>query len=125
MIGHGKGWWASISGGLQQSDLHVGYPPGPVAPGGTIDALMEKHSNLYGDLSSSGAHAVFRDPEFGQNFLIRRAERLLFGTDYYDLSQGAFKQFELFREFKVSDETRARISGENARRLLADKRHHK
>ena len=27
-IGHGKGWWASIAGGLTQEDLHVGYPKG-------------------------------------------------------------------------------------------------
>lgn len=118
MIGHGKGWWASIAGGLAQEDLHVGYPPGRVAPGGAVDALMEKYPNLYGDLSSSGAHAVLRDPEFGLAFLNRRADRLLFGTDFYDLEQNDFQQFELFTRLKVSEEIRERISRGNAHRLL-------
>ena len=118
MIGHGKGWWASIAGGLQQSDLHVGYPKGPVAPGGAIDALMDRFPNLYGDLSSSGAQAVLRDREFGQAFLERRADRLLWGTDYYDLTQRDFAQFELFDEFSLSDEIQQEIAMGNARRVL-------
>ncbi|MCA9101108.1 MAG: amidohydrolase [Planctomycetales bacterium] len=118
LIGHGKGWWASIAGGLVQEELHVGYPRGPVAPGGAIDRLMEKHGNLYGDLSSSGAHAMMRDPEFGQAFLARRADRLLFGTDYYDLMQKSFAQFDLFDEFTLPDDKRVAISRGNARRLL-------
>ncbi|MEX2287997.1 MAG: amidohydrolase family protein [Planctomycetaceae bacterium] len=118
LIGHGKGWWASIAGGLMQLDLHVGYPQGRIAPGGAIDALMDKHRNLYADLSSSGAHALLRDPEFGHAFLLRRADRLLFGTDFYDLEQKAFQQFELFQRHKVPDDVRASISSGNARRLL-------
>lgn len=118
MIGHGKGWWASIAGNLTQDDLHVGYPPGKVAPGGAIDALMDKYPNLYGDLSSSGAHAVLRDPEFGRAFLERRADRLLFGTDFYDLTQKSFQQFEMFPRLKVADSVREKISRGNARKLL-------
>ena len=117
-IGHGKGWWASIAGGLSQADLHVGYPKGPVQPGGAIDMLMEQHSNLYGDLSSSGAHALFRDKEFGQEFLIRRADRLLFGTDYYDLTQRDFLQFEIFDKFQLPADVQRKISRENSQRLL-------
>lgn len=118
LIGHGKGWWASISGDLHQADLHTSYPRGPIAPGGAIDALMDKYPNLYGDLSSSGAHAVLRDRGFGETFLVRRADKLLFGTDYYDLQQRKFQQFDLFREFSVPDHVQARISRDNARRLL-------
>lgn len=118
MIGHGKGWWASIAGNLAQADLHVSYPAGPVAPGGAIDKLMDRFPNLYGDLSSSGAHAILRDPKFGEMFLQRRADRLLFGLDRYDLSQPAFQQFEMFDRIKVSGEVRQKISRGNARRLL-------
>jgi predicted TIM-barrel fold metal-dependent hydrolase len=117
-IGHGKGWWASISRGLVQADLHVGYPRGPVAPGGAIDQLMDEFPNLYGDLSSSGAHAMLRDREFGKQFLLRRADRLLFGTDYYDPAQVDFPHFELFREFSLPEKAIAAISRGNARRLL-------
>jgi predicted TIM-barrel fold metal-dependent hydrolase len=118
MIGHGKGWWASISGGLRQEDLHVGYPRGPVAPGGAIDRLFSAHPNLYGDLSSSGAHALLRDKAFGAKFLARWSERLLFGTDYYLTSQVDFPQFTMFDELNASAEIRRRVGYENARRVL-------
>ncbi|MEZ6076598.1 MAG: amidohydrolase family protein [Pirellulaceae bacterium] len=117
-IGHGKGWWASIAGGLTQEDLHVSYPEGPVQPGGAIDKLMDQFPNLYGDLSSSGAHAMLRDREFGQKFLVRRADRLLFGTDYYDLTQREFQQFSLFDTFSLPPDVKQKISRENSQRLL-------
>lgn len=118
MIGHGKGWWASIAGGLTQADLHVGYPKGPVAPSGAIDKWMDQFPNLYGDLSSSGAHAILRDQEFGSEFLKRRSGRLLFGTDYYDLTQRDFKQFELLNQFPLPPAAKRRIARDNARRIL-------
>lgn len=118
MIGHGKGWWASIAGGVRQEDLHVGYPRGPVAAGGAIDALMDRFPNLYADVSSSGAHALLRDPDFGRRFVERRGDRLLFGTDYYDESQVEFRQFDLFEELDVDAALRDRIARGNARRLL-------
>ncbi len=117
-IGHGKGWWASISGGLQQADLHVGYAKGPVVQGGAIDLLMDRFTNLYGDLSSSGAHAVLRDRKFGQEFLIRRADHLLFGTDYYSLTQRDFQQFELHDTFHLPPDVQRKIFHENADHLL-------
>jgi predicted TIM-barrel fold metal-dependent hydrolase len=118
-IGHGKGWWASVSGGLTKADLHVGYPRGPVVPGGAVDELMDRFPNIYGDLSSSGAHAMTRDSAFGRSFLQRRADRLLFGTDYYDLTQAEFPQFSLFDELHIDAEVRGKIGGANARRLLS------
>ncbi|HVU87195.1 MAG TPA: amidohydrolase family protein, partial [Pirellulales bacterium] len=82
MIGHGPGWWASIGGGTTAADL-AGYPRGDVAPGGAIDRLMDKYPNLYGDLSAgSGAGAIKRDLKFGREFLVRRQDRLMFGTDF-------------------------------------------
>jgi uncharacterized protein len=118
-IGHGKGWWASIAGGITQADLHVGYPRGSVAPGGALDRLLRTHRNLYGDLSSSGAHAVLRDPKFGRGFLLRWVDRLLFGTDYYDpVTQTDFAQFELFRQFDLPADVVEAISRKNGQRLL-------
>jgi hypothetical protein len=116
-IGHGPGWWASIGGGVSQSDL-AGYPRGNVAPGGAIDALMDKFPNLYGDLSAgSGAGAIGRDLEFSRAFLIRRADRLMFGTDFLSPGQ-AVPQFEVFEKLDLPDDVRAKISRENARKLL-------
>lgn len=118
MIAHGKGWWASIAGGLQQQDLQVGFPRGPVASGGAVDALLTAYPNLYADLSSSGAHALLRDKVFGGDFLKRWSNRLLFGTDYYLKSQVDFLQFSLFDELAADEAIRRKVGYENARRVL-------
>ena len=56
---------------------------------------MDTYPNLYGDLSAgSGAGAIGRDEAFGREFLIRRADRVMFGTDYLSPGQKV-PQFEL------------------------------
>ena len=118
-IGHGPGWWASISGDATQAGLG-GYPKTKVAPGGAIDSLMDKHANLFGDLSAgSGAGAISRDLGFGREFLIRRQDRILFGTDFLAPGQ-AVPQFDLFEQ-KLADlpaEVKAKIFRDNARKLI-------
>ena len=118
-IGHGPGWWASISGDANQAALG-GYPKTKVVPGGAIDALMDKHPNLHGDLSAgSGAGAISRDLAFGREFLIRRQDRIMFGTDYLAPGQ-AVPQFELFEQTltDLPAMVKAKVFRENARRLL-------
>ncbi len=117
-IGHGPGWWASISGGISEADFG-GYPKGKVAPGGAMDALMEKYPNIYADLSAgSGAGAISRDLDFGREFLIRRQDRIMFGTDFLAPKQGV-PQFELFeQQLKLPAEVQAKIFRDNARRVL-------
>jgi len=118
-IGHGPGWWASISGDVTQTSLG-GYPKTKVAPGGAIDALMEKYPNLYGDLSAgSGAGAISRDLDFGREFLIRRQDRIMFGTDFLAPKQGV-PQFELFEQTltDLPAEVKAKVFRNNARQLL-------
>jgi predicted TIM-barrel fold metal-dependent hydrolase len=116
-IGHGPGWWASISGDVKQADLG-GYPKGPVTAGGALDALMVKYPNLYGDLSAgSGAGAITRDPKFGREFLIRRADRLMFGTDFLAPGQEV-PQLALYRQLDLPAEVQAKIFRDNARRVL-------
>ncbi len=114
-IGHGPGWWASISG--DAADLG-GYPSGPVTPGGAIDALMDAYPNLYGDLSAgSGANAIARDIEFGKAFLTRRADRLMFGTDFLAMGQGV-PQLSLYRDIELPNDVKAKVYRDNARRVL-------
>ncbi|HEX8200650.1 MAG TPA: amidohydrolase family protein [Isosphaeraceae bacterium] len=116
-IGHGPGFWASISGRLDAGGLG-GYPQGPVAPGGALDRLFAAHRNLWGDLSAgSGANALARDRDFGRSFLIRHADRLLFGTDYLRPGQDV-PQFALLAGFDLPDLVRARIAHANAAGLL-------
>jgi len=117
-IGHGPGWWASISGDVKtQKDLHS-YPKTKVAAGGAIDRLMNKYPNIYGDLSAgSGANSISRDMEFGKQFMTRQQDRLLFGTDYLQPGQ-VVPQFEVFEKLDLSKEVQSKIFRNNAIRLL-------
>ena len=91
---------------------------GAVAAGGAIDTLMDKYPNLYGDLSAgSGAGAISRDPAFGREFLIRRADRLMFGTDFLAPGQDV-PQLELFAKIDLPADAATKIFRDNARRLL-------
>ena len=117
-IGHGPGWWASISGGLKSKKELGGYPKTPVKPGGAIDRLMAKYENLFGDLSAgSGANAISRDVEFGRKFLIRRQDRLMFGTDYLQPGQRV-PQFALFDRVKLPATAQKKIFRKNAERVI-------
>ena len=79
-IGHAPGFWRYISGDAATSP--ESYPSGPVAPGGELHSLLDNHPNLFADLSSgSGLNALRRDPEHARDFLIHRADRLLYGRD--------------------------------------------
>jgi uncharacterized protein len=116
-LGHGPGWWASISGGLTQEEL-MSYPKGKVRDGGAIDKLMEAYPNLYGDLSAgSGANSISRDREFGREFMVRRQDRLMFGTDYLQPGQDV-PQFELFDSLDLPPEVAAKVFRGNAERVL-------
>jgi predicted TIM-barrel fold metal-dependent hydrolase len=81
-IGHAPGFWREISGDCA-ADPEV-YPKGPIIPGGRLHGLFERHANLCADLSAGSAlYALKRDPKHAKAFLIRFADRLLFGRDYY------------------------------------------
>ncbi len=116
-IGHGPGWWASISADATQAEMG-GYPKGKTAAGGAIDRLMEKYPNIYGDVSAgSGANSVSRDIEFGREFLIRRADRLMFGTDFLAPGQPV-PQFDLYDRLDLPADVQEKFFRANARRIL-------
>ncbi|MBR6748324.1 MAG: amidohydrolase family protein [Clostridia bacterium] len=82
-LGHAPGFWSHISG----DDLYdkVGYPKGPVLPGGRIPEMMEKYPNLYCDMSAgSGCNALSRAPEFGRQFILTWQDRIVYARDYFD-----------------------------------------
>ena len=117
-IGHGPGWWASISGEVTAAELG-GYPQGKVKPGGAMDRLMQAYPNVYADLSAgSGAGALTRDLEFAKQFVARRADRLMFGTDYLSPGQEV-PQFDLFtKKLELPADVQAKVFRDNARRVL-------
>jgi uncharacterized protein len=89
-----------------------------VTPGGAIDKLMDVYSNLWGDLSAgSGAQAISRDLAFGRQFLIRRQNRLLFGTDYLQPGQ-AVPQFQVLDSLNLPADVQHKIFRQNAETLL-------
>jgi hypothetical protein len=117
-IGHGPGWWASISGDARTADLG-GYPNRPVHPGGAIDRLMDQFPNIHGDLSAgSGAGALTRDRAFARDFLIRRQDRILFGTDYLEPGQPV-PQFEVLDSLNLPPAVQHKLFRGNAEKLLA------
>ena len=82
-VGHGPAWWAEISADVTP-EQKAGYPEGPVVPGGSIDRLLADYPNLYADLSAqSGINAFRRDPDHARQFVLRHADKLMFGTDRF------------------------------------------
>ncbi|MBI3947508.1 MAG: amidohydrolase family protein [Armatimonadetes bacterium] len=122
LVGHGPTFWAEISGDVPP-DQRVGYPSGPVRPGGAVSRLMAQYSNLWADLSAgSGYNAISRDPGFGLEFLDQFQDRLMFGTDYCIRSQKTVANVGFFQslraERRLSDDAWEKIAWKNAARLL-------
>ncbi|MBT5712304.1 amidohydrolase family protein, partial [Candidatus Poribacteria bacterium] len=116
-IGHAPGFWSAISADVTKEDMG-GYPNRPVVPGGRLDALFSAYDNLYADLSAGSTNtALTRDWEFGQGFLERNHQRLMFATDYLHPAQEV-PQFDMFAAADLSADARAAIGSGNARRLL-------
>lgn len=79
-IGHAPGFWRYISG--DEAIETAVYPKGPIQAGGRLLTLLDRYPNLWADLSAgSGFTALQRDLPFARDFLLRYADRLLFGRD--------------------------------------------
>lgn len=118
-IGHACGFWASISADAQDIDFRR-YPkiPTPVVPGGALERLLAKYPNLYCDLSEPGGYcAIARDKKFGRDFVVRWADRLLFGTDVL-MSKQEIPQFALYDALDLPDDVQYKVYRGNAIRLL-------
>jgi predicted TIM-barrel fold metal-dependent hydrolase len=118
LIGHAPGFWASISGDVKTVDQLGRYPKTKIVPGGALDRLFDKYPNLHGDVSSgSGNNALTRDPKFTIEFLKRRADQLLFGTDYLEKGWDT-GQHDLFRRVDLPADVQQKIFRGNAQRLV-------
>ena len=88
-IGHGPLFWKAASlpavPGLEVA--------GPEKDGGILAVMMERHGNLYADLSAeSGYNALIRNKKFAEKFLSEFSDRLLYGTDNTTLGLKEFIQ---------------------------------
>ena len=119
LIGHACGFWSSISGDATRHDFgRYPKPPKPITPGGALDRLMDAYPNLYCDISEpGGAIALTRDPAFAREFVLRRADRLLFGSDYLTPEQ-QIPQFEILAAMNLPDDVQYKIHRGNAIRML-------
>lgn len=114
-IGHGPRWWNAISA---DDDGSCQYPDTPVIEGGAADRLLQKHDNMYADISAgSGFNAMTRDPEFTQGFIERNWRKIMFATDYLYVGQ-ELGQIQWIRETPMADEQREAIAEGNAKRVF-------
>jgi len=65
--------------------------------------------------ADSGANALSRDPKWSREFLIRRADRLLLGSDYLSPDQQV-PQFEILAQMRLPADVRKEIDDANAAR---------
>jgi len=111
-IGHGPLFWKGISG--NESDPV--YSTHPVVANGRLLKLLE-NDNLYADLSGlSGFRALSRDLKFSKWFIDRFQDKLLFGTDNFDLGLS-----ELLLKLKLPTEVLQKVMGSNAQQLIQKK----
>jgi hypothetical protein len=121
-IGHAMAFWAEIASTVDE-ETRGGYPAGPVAgPGRTVE-LLQRYTNLYGDLSAmSGFNAISREPEFGYWFLEALQDKLLFGTDIAEPNQADVKIVAYLNQARdqgrISEGCYHKVARRNAERLL-------
>jgi predicted TIM-barrel fold metal-dependent hydrolase len=99
-IGHGPGFWAKMK---------------------AADILLGKYKNLYADISAgSGFRAIKHDLASSREFMVRHADRVLFGTDGGPWSFGkkAPPQFALVESLGLPADVKAKICRKNAEELF-------
>ena len=81
-IGHAPGFWRELS--ADADTCAEAYPRGPVVRGGRVEQMLDRHANLFADLSAGSALvAMKRDTAYTKELLTRFADRILFARDYY------------------------------------------
>lgn len=111
-IGHAPGFWCHISN--DDLGLTTSYPKGPVIPGGEIERMLDTYPNFYCDMSAgSGCNALSRDKEFTRKFLIKYADRVCYGRDFFDNIHQ-----ELIASLNLPQDVLDKIYYQNAVKLL-------
>ena len=114
-------FWSAISGDANEEDW-MGYPTGPVTPGGALIRLMRTYDNLWADISAgSGSNALTRDFGFGFQFMEEFQDRVLFGTGICQCPQPVDQGDTMNRalaEGKITKEAYEKITHLNAEKLL-------
>ncbi|WP_160045869.1 amidohydrolase family protein [Natrialba sp. INN-245] len=116
-VAHAHGWWSHMSADVEALDLGR-IPEGPIEAPGRVWELLAEYDNIYGDISTLGGwNALTRDEAYGQTFLERHHDQLVFGTDY--LFPGhQIPHFALFEQFDLELDAWANIRHRNIENLL-------
>ncbi|MCX5661477.1 MAG: amidohydrolase family protein [Planctomycetota bacterium] len=111
-IGHAPSFWRELSG--DADTRREPCPEGPLVPGGRLEPMFERYPNLWADLSAnSGLTAMSRDRDATRRFLIKFADRLLFGRD-----RDQAEPLPFIRSLGLPEDVLAKILGGNALRLV-------
>ena len=113
-IGHGPGFWREISGDSDGEPSDA--PTSPIVPGGRLFSLFEQYPTLCADLSAgSGLRALQRQGKGARDFVIRFADRLLFGRDAY-----GDNLYQFLKSLKLPEDVQDAVYFGNARKLVPE-----
>ena len=89
---------------------------------GACERLLQQYPNLYADLSPAAVAALSTLPDHGREFIIRNADKLIFGTDagWWSFSKipAPEKEWTFFETLNLPAEVKNKIYRENAVKLL-------
>ncbi|QDU29317.1 Amidohydrolase [Anatilimnocola aggregata] len=89
---------------------------------GTCERLLQKYPNLYADLSPAAVTALSKQGDQGREFIIRNADKLLFGTDAgwwsFNKTPAPEKEWTYFEDLNLPAEVKNKIYRQNAAKLL-------
>src|SRR5262249_54467518 len=119
-IGRGPAFWGSISGDVTPREF-AGHTRGLVKSCGALDQRFQRSLNLWVDLSSgSEAGTLALNCLFDREFLIRDADRQLFGRNY--LKPGRYvPKFKVLASFEISADLRSECERSGVGRLFGIK----
>ncbi len=110
-IAHGPRFWNHVS---RNPDEELNFMRGKVEEEGIAVQLLKEYDNLYADISGkSGFNALTRDEDFAKELLHECADKLLYGTDNYELGH-----FEAIKSFELPKQKEELILHENAEALI-------
>ena len=111
-IGHGPLFWKGIK--LHWERSQATYPRTKVKEPGITCRLLAEYRNLYADISGpSGFNALNRDKKFTKRFLSEHEDKILYGTDNYELGLQ-----NLLNSLGLARRTYSKIYGENALKIV-------
>ncbi len=89
---------------------------------GACDRLLQQYPNLHADLSPAAVAALSSQADHGREFIIRNADKLLFGTDagWWSFTKipAPEKEWTYFETLNLPADVKNKIYRENAAKLL-------